>query len=105
MDKSVAARIEQLAGRLRRAVASDDFAMATSCASSYGKLIRSELEQMQPAEAVRCLSGAMALLESSRRTMCAARAGLLAELGELQRTVAYQAALPAEAVHTWRLEG
>jgi len=105
MDKTIASRIEEQARRLRCAVASDDFAAAESCAFSYGKLIKAELEQMKPEEAAGCLSGAMALLESSRRTMCAARAGLLAELGELQRTVAYQAALPAEAVHTWRLEG
>jgi len=97
--------MEQQAERLRRAVASDDFDAAESCACAYGDLIRAELGQMQPAEAAGCLSSAMALLESSRRTVCAARAGLLAELGELQRRMAYHAALPAEAVYTWRLEG
>ena len=105
MDKTVTSRMEQQAERLRRAVASDDFDAAESCACAYGDLIRAELGQMQPAEAAGCLSSAMALLESSRRTVCAARAGLLAELGELQRRMAYQAALPAEAVYTWRLEG
>jgi hypothetical protein len=105
MDNNTASRIELQAGRLRKAVACDDFAGAETCARSYGELIRGQLAHMQPAEAARRLSGTLALLESSRRTICAARAGVLAELRELQRTIAYQASASAEAVHTWRLDG
>jgi hypothetical protein len=106
MDNILTSRIEQHAGHLRRVVACDDFAAAEACAAAYGELVSSELEHLQPAEAARRLSGTMALLESSRRTICAARAGLLAHMRELQRTIIYQAAAPAaEAVHTWRLEG
>jgi hypothetical protein len=97
--------LQQEAQRLRRLVSSDSFEEATRCARQYTTLLEQDLHRLPTEQRETQLREAVALLQWAHRSMCAARASLMAQLRSAQRLAAYQPARPADATtHSWRIE-
>ena len=93
------------ADRLRQVVTSDDFSAIGAAVRAYTHDVHAALQKLSPAEAQPLLQDVLLLLESSRRSLLAARADLGDELRRLQRALAYRAQTTSEPIHTWNIEG